>query len=76
MALDALAVPALDTADSIFDFSRSSPEPLVAAESLAALAAARPDPEAGWAIRNPGQAMLFLFVSPRDGSLVDELLAF
>ena len=33
------------------------------------------DPEAGWATRNPGRAMLFLFVSPRDCSAVDELLA-
>jgi hypothetical protein len=33
------------------------------------------DPEAGWAIRNPERAMLFLFVSPRDCSAVDELMA-
>ena len=33
------------------------------------------DPEAGWATRNPDQAMLFLFVSPRDGAMVDELMA-
>ncbi len=33
------------------------------------------DPEAGWATRNPNRAMLFLYVSPRDCSAVDELLA-
>jgi hypothetical protein len=33
------------------------------------------DPEAGWATRNPKQAMLFLFVSPRNCGAVDELLA-
>lgn len=32
-------------------------------------------PETGWATRNPDQAMLFLFVSPRDGAMVDELMA-
>ncbi|HET9638317.1 MAG TPA: hypothetical protein VFP12_03845 [Allosphingosinicella sp.] len=33
------------------------------------------DPEAGWASRNPGQAMLFLFVSPRDCGALEELMA-
>ena len=33
------------------------------------------DPEMGWAKRNPERAMAFLFVSPRDCSAVDELLA-
>ena len=33
------------------------------------------DPEAGWATRNPGRAMVFLFVSPRDCGAVEELLA-
>jgi len=32
-------------------------------------------PGTGWATRNPDQAMLFLFVSPRDGAMVDELMA-
>jgi len=32
-------------------------------------------PEAGWATRNPDRAMLFLFVNPRDGAMVDELMA-
>jgi hypothetical protein len=33
------------------------------------------DPEAGWATRNPDQAMLFLFVSPRACGAVEELIA-
>jgi hypothetical protein len=33
------------------------------------------DPEAGWAGRNPDRAMLFLFVTPRDGGAVEELMA-
>ncbi|HEU0134859.1 MAG TPA: hypothetical protein VFR28_08545 [Allosphingosinicella sp.] len=33
------------------------------------------DPEAGWAARNPDQAMLFLFVTPRDCGAVEELMA-
>jgi hypothetical protein len=33
------------------------------------------DPESGWATRNPNRAMLFLYVSPRDCGVVDELLA-
>ena len=33
------------------------------------------DPEAGWAARNPERAMLFLFVTPRDGGAVEELMA-
>ncbi len=33
------------------------------------------DPEAGWATRNPNRAMAFLFVTPRDCAVVDELLA-
>ncbi len=33
------------------------------------------DPEAGWAARNPDQALLFLFVSPRDCGALDELMA-
>ena len=62
----------LDDADPIFDFSRSlAPTP---ANQDAPLAADRPDPEAGWATRNPEAAMLFLFVTPRDGLVADELL--
>ena len=33
------------------------------------------DPEAGWASRNPDQAALFLFVSPRDCGALEELMA-
>ena len=33
------------------------------------------EPEAGWASRNPARAMALLFVNPRDGAMVDELLA-
>jgi hypothetical protein len=33
------------------------------------------DPEAGWASANPDRAMLFLFVSPRECAVVDELMA-
>ncbi len=33
------------------------------------------DPEAGWATRNPGKAIAFLFVSPRDCAAFDELMA-
>jgi hypothetical protein len=34
-----------------------------------------PDPEAGWARRNPDRALAFLFVSPRDCAAIDELMA-
>jgi hypothetical protein len=72
MALEALATRTLDDADTIFDLSRSlAPTP---ANQDAPLAADRPDPEAGWATRNPEAAMLFLFVTPRDGLVADELL--
>ena len=37
--------------------------------------AAANEPEAGWATRNPDQAMLLLFVNPRDCAMVDELMA-
>jgi hypothetical protein len=33
------------------------------------------DPEAGWAVRNPDRAMLFLFVSPRPCGALEELMA-
>ena len=77
MTLEALAVPTLDTSDSVFDFSRRSHEPLVEIrlDSVAPLAATRSEPEAGWASRNPEQAMLFLFVTPREGAVLEELLA-
>jgi hypothetical protein len=33
------------------------------------------DPQAGWASRNPDQALLFLFVTPRDCGALEELMA-
>lgn len=73
MTLEAFAAPTLDDADSIFDFPRHGhPAP---ANQDAPLAADRPDPEPGWATRNPEAAMLFLFLTPRDGLVADELLA-
>lgn len=33
------------------------------------------DPEAGWATRNPDDALLFLFVSPRACGALEELMA-
>jgi hypothetical protein len=33
------------------------------------------DPEAGWAARNPAQALAFLYVSPRDCGALEELMA-
>ena len=73
MTLEALAVPTLDDADYMFDFSRTAlPVP---ANQDAPLGADRPDPEAGWATRNPDKAMLFLFLTPRDGIVAEELLA-
>ena len=73
MTFAALPTPTRDDAVSIFDFPRSfAPVP---ANQDAPLSADRPDPEAGWATRNPERAMLFLFVTPRDGALVEELLA-
>ena len=76
MALEALAVRTIEDADSIFDFSRNSGLPSRAAANLdSPLGAGRADPEAGWASRNPDRAMLFLFVTPRDGAVVEELLA-
>jgi hypothetical protein len=33
------------------------------------------DPDAGWASRNPGRALAFLFVSPRDCGALEELMA-
>ncbi|MEA3062348.1 MAG: hypothetical protein QOJ94_2129 [Sphingomonadales bacterium] len=33
------------------------------------------DPEAGWAARNPAQALVFLYVNPRDCGALEELMA-
>ena len=46
-----------------------------AAEAAAPAFPTPADPEAGWATRNPGRAMAFLFVSPRDCDAIDELMA-
>ena len=76
MTLEALAVPTSDVAGSMFDFSRPTRVAVPAPANLdAPLGAHRADPEAGWASRNPDRAMLFLFVTPRDGAVVEELLA-
>jgi hypothetical protein len=76
MTFEALAAPALDAADPIFDFSRSAAPPApVAANQNAPLGADRPNPEHGWATRDPDKALLFLFLTPRDGHVVDELLS-
>lgn len=77
MILEALAAPTTEAADSIFDFSRNAEAaPLPAPANLdAPLGGHRADPEPGWATRNPDRAMLFLFLTPRDGTIVDELLA-
>ncbi len=76
MTLEALAAPTLEYSDSVFDFSRSrSAAALVPANLDMPLDADRSDPEPGWAARNPDKAMLFLFLTPRDGQVVDELLA-
>ena len=74
MILEALAAPALDAADSIFDFSRSpAGRAPIPANHDAPLGADRPEPEAGWATRNPDKAMLFLFLTPREGIVAEEL---
>jgi hypothetical protein len=70
MTLQALALPAFDDADTVFDFSRPR-----AAANDAAPFGRRGDPEPGWATQRPDKAMLFLFVTPRDGAMVEELLA-
>jgi hypothetical protein len=75
MTLETLAVPTLDSADSIFDFSRPAVEPLALSDSLAPLAATRREPEPGWAAANPEKAMLFLFLTPREGRVAEELFA-
>ena len=79
MTLEALAAPTFDAADSMFDFSRPAPAmPQLAPQPAnldAPLGADRPDPEPGWATRNPERAMLLLFLTPRDGPIVEELLA-
>lgn len=72
MNLETHAVSMFDAAESMFDFSRPTPAQTA---NEARLIADRADPEAGWATRNPERAMLFLFVTPREGLVADELLA-
>ena len=73
MTFEALAAPAFDAADTIFDFSR--PAAPVSANQDAPLGADRADPEPGWAAANPEKAMLFLFLTPREGRVAEELFA-
>ena len=75
MTVEALAAPKPAATDSIFDFSRSDAAfaPMVPANEDAPLSAERPDPEPGWASRNPEKAMLFLFLTPREGIVAEEL---
>ena len=75
MTLEAFAAPTLDVADSVFDFSRQQVYVPAPANQDKPLADDRPDPAPGWATRNPESAMLFLFLTPRDGLVADELLA-
>lgn len=75
MTLEAFAAPTLDVADSVFDFSRQEAWAPASANQDVPLGRDRPDPEAGWATRNPESAMLFLFLTPRDGIVAEELLA-
>jgi hypothetical protein len=62
--------PASAFADAVeIDFaSFAAPRPAFPAHADMA------DPEAGWATRNPGKALAFLFVSPRDCGALDELM--
>ena len=73
MTFEALAAPAFDAADTIFDFSR--PAAPVPANHDAPLGTDRADPEPGWAAANPEKAMLFLFLTPREGRVAEELFA-
>ena len=76
MTLETFSTATFDAVDSIFDFSRPAARAVPALyDTLAPLGAERADPEPGWATRNPDQAMLFLYVTPRDCGAVDELLA-
>ena len=72
MTLEVLATPAQGAADSIFDFPHDR---ATASADRDLVLAHRPDPEPGWAARHPDRALVFLFVTPRDGGLVEELLA-
>lgn len=57
------------------DINEIEAEPVVKpALTIVASAPLKPT-DAGWATRNPDDAMRLLFVNPQDGAIVDELLA-
>jgi hypothetical protein len=68
MTLEASSVALVADADTFVSY--------MPAPARTALPANDPaDPEAGWATRNPGRALAFLYVSPRDCAALDELMA-
>lgn len=73
MTLEAYAAPTFDDVETVFDFSR--PVSVPTALSTGELAALRSEPEPGWAAANPEKAMLFLFLTPREGRVAEELFA-
>ena len=72
MIFETQTTATFENVDTMFDFSRPS---AAQTSNEARLIADRAEPEAGWATRNPEQAMVFLFVTPRDGHVAEELLA-
>lgn len=68
MSFEAAAVALVADVDTFANFEPPVVKPPFPANDPA-------DPEAGWAARNPAQALLFLFVSPRDCGALDELMA-
>ncbi|MDP9415757.1 MAG: hypothetical protein M3Q08_17080 [Pseudomonadota bacterium] len=68
MSFEATAAALVADVDTFADFASPVVKPPFPANDPA-------DPEAGWARRNPEQALLFLFVSPRDCGALDELMA-
>ncbi|MFN3945668.1 MAG: hypothetical protein ACK4K7_12150 [Allosphingosinicella sp.] len=69
MTFEAQAAAICEHAEIAFDTAPALPLRAPANDLMPA------DPEAGWATANPEKAMLFLFVTPRDCTAVDELLA-
>jgi hypothetical protein len=68
MTFEAAAAALTADVDTFADFAPAAVELALPANDPA-------DPETGWATRNPSQAMVFLFVSPRDCAAVGELMA-
>ena len=68
MSFEASAAARVADVETFADFNPAAVVPAIPANDPA-------DPEAGWAMRNPDRALLFLFVSPRDCVAVDELMA-